>query len=111
MTDDAVELLTVTVRDDAQGAYELRLVGEIDVSSLPLLTDHVHRVLDAAPSRVSFDMHGVSFMDSSGIGALIEVAAAVPAVALVNPSPAVQRLVELSGLTSVLPVTGLSTMP
>ena len=109
MSEDDAALLAVTVRHDAPGAYELRLVGEVDLSSLPVLTDHVHRVLDAAPSRLAFDLREVSFMDSSGIGVLIEVAAAVPEVALVNPSPTVRRLVELSGLTSILPVTTSAT--
>ena len=105
MTEGSRAPLEVTEHHDGQGGYELRLVGDIDLSTLPVLTAAVERVVTVEPASVGFDLSAVRFMDSSGIGVLLEVAAAVPSIALVAPSLAVRRLVELSGLTSVLPMT------
>jgi anti-anti-sigma factor len=43
-------------------------------------------------------------MDSAGIAVLVGVAAKVNAVQLRQPSPAVRRVVELTGLSGVLPI-------
>ncbi|WP_375499298.1 STAS domain-containing protein [uncultured Jatrophihabitans sp.] len=111
MTDEHPAPLEVTERHDDQGSYELQLAGEVDLSSLPVIKTHLDRILSAAPVRVSFELSEVGFMDSSGIGMLLEVADAVPDIALVNPSPAVSRLVELCGLRSILPMTMVPTLP
>ena len=104
MTEGMTSPLEVTEQHDGQGGVDVHLVGDIDLSSLPVLSASVERVLAAAPRRVGFDLSKVRFMDSSGLGVLIEMADAVPSIALVKPSHAVRRLIELSGLTSILPV-------
>ena len=108
MSDDAASVLTVSERHDGRGACELCLVGDVDLSSLPTLSRHVEQMLTMSPRTVGFELSGVGFMDSSGIGVLLQVADAVSSVTLVNPSTAVRRLVELSGLTSILPITDVS---
>jgi anti-sigma B factor antagonist len=51
------------------------------------------------------DLAGVTFMDSTGIGAFVELSRDAEdreaSFAIRNPSPRVQRLVELVGLTDV----------
>ena len=105
MTEGTTAPLQVREQDDGHGGYEVYVVGDIDLSSLPILNASVERVLATAPTSVGFELSGVRFMDSSGIGILLEVAHAVPRIAQLNPSQPVRRLVELSGLTSILPVT------
>lgn len=104
MTEASSAPLQVIEHHDGQGGYELHLAGEVDLSTLPVLTAAVERVVTAEPASVGFELSGVRFMDSSGIGVLLEVAAAVPAVTLITPSLVVRRLVELSGLTAILPI-------
>jgi anti-anti-sigma factor len=43
-------------------------------------------------------------MDSAGIAVLIGAAAKLQHVRLRNPSPAVRRVVEITGLSDVLPI-------
>jgi anti-anti-sigma factor len=43
-------------------------------------------------------------MDSAGIAVLIRAAANVNAIHLRDPSPIVRRLIEVTGLSGVLPI-------
>ena len=60
------------------------------------------RVIELYRAR-AFDLSGLDYIDSAGIAVLLG-AAAECAVRLRDPSPAVRRVVELTGLTDVLPV-------
>ena len=51
-----------------------------------------------------FDLSGLRFMDSAGISALIGATGKVRDVRLREPSQAVRRVIELTGLTGVLPI-------
>jgi len=80
---------------DVDGA--LVLVGEIDSFTAP---DLAARLADT--SIVAVDLSGVTFIDSSGLRALVEAhqrhADADAGLTLRRPSAAVQRLLEISGL-------------
>ena len=41
--------------------------GEIDVATSPLLRSELASVLAQGPEEVTLDLHGVSFVDSSGL--------------------------------------------
>ncbi len=49
-----------------------------------------------------FDLRELRFMDSAGIAVLLGGARRVPTVRLRDPVPAVRRVVEVTGLTTVL---------
>ena len=49
-------------------------------------------------------MAGLRFMDSAGISVLLGAARDVPGVRLLDPTPPVRRVIELTGLTEVLEV-------
>jgi anti-anti-sigma factor len=71
---------------------EMRVAGEIDMSNSA-------RVLAAAlkledPIRV--DLGGVTFMDSSGLHALLRLLAARPSMRIVGASPQVDRVLTLT---------------
>lgn len=85
----------------------LRLHGEIDASSARLLSG----CLDPLPGTtgdLELHMAGVSFVDSSGLRVLIaahqRAAAVGRTLVLVDPSPVVQRLLDISGLEDLLAV-------
>jgi anti-sigma B factor antagonist len=83
----------------------LALVGEIDAHTAPVLAEAIAGV--TAP-HVVLDMQGVEFVDSSGLRVLIEAhqaaGAAERSLQLVNPSPAVSRLLQISGIDHYLNV-------
>jgi anti-sigma B factor antagonist len=82
--------------NDVDGVLEV--VGEIDASTAGQLS----QAIDERDGDVVIDVAGVSFIDSSGIRALISSQQAIEARSSVltirNPSPAVLRLFQLSSL-------------
>ena len=78
--------------------------GEVDIAVAGQLVDDCREQLDdlALPAGSVFvvDLSGVTFMDSAGLEALLEVQELVEEYALVcrvrRASPAVQRIVELA---------------
>jgi len=84
------------------GDAVLRLGGELDQSNADQLLDAVRLVIELGPPRLVFDLEELSFMDSSGISALIFAANALPDVSVRNSSPIVRRILEATGLAETL---------
>ncbi len=86
----------------------LALDGEIDAHTAPELAAR-YVELPAGDGDVVIDMSKVDFMDSSGLRVIIElhqrVEQASRNLVLLTPSPAVARLIEVSGLSSHLHVS------
>lgn len=66
------ELLTAELTALSNGAAIMRLTGEVDISSAHLMTQGFQRAADDALGDVIIDATGVSFMDSTGLHALVE---------------------------------------
>src|SRR5215471_72991 len=49
----------------------LRVTGEIDVYTAPLLRERVIRLVDDGARHIIADLRGVMFLDSTGLGALV----------------------------------------
>lgn len=86
----------------------LVLTGEIDAHTAPRLA----RLLTPLPGTsgdVTVDLGGVDFVDSSGLGVLIDAhrraAGEGRRFVLARPSPAVVRLLEISGLVDHLTIS------
>ena len=96
----AVDLVGLLVACD--GAGRLRLFGELDVSEVP----RVRACLDGADGDVELDCSGVRFIDAAGLGLFVQLDAECRArsatLLIVNPSQRVTRLLELTGLDSLL---------
>lgn len=83
----------------------LRLSGELDAHTAPLLQA---ALADVDDERTVLDMAGVAFVDSSGLRVLIQAHQAAGeagrTLVLTNPSDAVTRLLEISGVAGYLVV-------
>lgn len=94
--------LNVTWSVDGDTA-EVRAEGSVDVASRDRLTDAVRAALADGVTTVVVDLSGVTFMDSTGIGALVESAGAVDdaegSFSISSPSRPVARLLEVAGLS------------
>ena len=53
------------------GATHLRLVGEIDLSSAHLMVDSIDEAVEAGATTAVFDFGGVTFVNSTGLGAMV----------------------------------------
>ena len=89
---------TVTGSQADPGAPILAISGELDLASVDSVREGIEPYLAAGPSRVTFDLAGLDFMDSSGIALLVQVANRVEHVELTNVSPIVRRVLEATGL-------------
>jgi stage II sporulation protein AA (anti-sigma F factor antagonist) len=58
-------------RSDQDGATHLRLIGELDLSTIDPLKLRLELVEKEAPSVMVVDLRGVTFMDSMGLGILL----------------------------------------
>lgn len=79
-----------------------RLLGELDLSSAPLLVES----LEGHQGDLMLDCSGLSFIDAAGLRAIVDLARRVrPAtVALVRPSRQVVRLLGLLRAHEPLPL-------
>ena len=86
----------------------LRVTGEIDIATGPLLRDALLRFADGAAGAVVADLTGVRFIDSAGIAVLVDVQNRLGYqgrnLELHRVSPEVGRVIELLGLTQRLGV-------
>jgi anti-anti-sigma factor len=84
------------------GASIVHLTGEIDMTNSPMLRDQLQAMIDRDPQRVIFEMSGVHYVDSSGIGTLVELKRKFRRgrgpVVLVGVQPRVRSLLEITRL-------------
>ena len=93
----------------SSSAPHLVLSGEIDLSVAPSLRDSgTEMARSVAPGRLEIDLGDVTFIDSSGLGALISLRNAAQqcgsSLVLVRVSPAVARFFELAGVRDTFKV-------
>lgn len=94
----AQDLLTAELRTVGGSGAILRLIGEIDISSVHALSEKFEIAADSGCSELVIDATDVTFMDSTGLHALIEGKRLIhqqgSRIALV-PSRQVRRVMEL----------------
>lgn len=69
---DAAGLLTVIVQPAGDAVSVIRVIGELDMLTGPLLEDHLVSLLATRPKRLIVDLGGVSFLGSTGLSILIK---------------------------------------
>jgi anti-anti-sigma factor len=80
------------------GDGELRLIGEIDMDTSPVL----RRRLESDPVVTVLDLREVTFIDSTGLNVLINANRnRIDRLVLRSPGGAVARVLELSGLETL----------
>jgi anti-sigma B factor antagonist len=92
----------IDTRADPAGVPIVTVSGELDISNAGALEATVASISAQRPELLIFDLSGLRFMDSAGIAVLIGAATSIGAVQVRHPSPAVRRVLELTGLTDVL---------
>ena len=78
-------------------------VGEIDLATRDTVTSAAHAAVAAGATRLVLDLSAVTFMDSSGIAALIDTLS-IATVTLRKPSGTVERLIATTGLTETFSI-------
>ncbi|WP_018352144.1 STAS domain-containing protein [Longispora albida] len=94
--------LSISVRHDTSETV-VALIGEIDISTVPQLTEAVEQALaETSASRLVLDLEKVTFCDSQGLGTLVVLnraaARARSALVLANVGEFLHRLLDVTGL-------------
>jgi anti-anti-sigma factor len=96
------EFVTTTGRDSAP---LLAVSGDLDISGVEEFLSHAGRLLDSDAKTIEVDLGGVTFIDSSGLGALVRLhksaVAAGQQLRLANVPRPVTRILDLTGLTEL----------
>ena len=92
------------------GAATVSVHGEIDFANSDHLADEIRAtVAEWSPSEVRVDLRGATFVDSTGLGALIEgyqaVTDAGARFVVANPTPAFRRVLDVTGLSDFFGLT------
>jgi anti-anti-sigma factor len=103
----AVTQLHIDTSYPSPNTARAAVAGEVDLATAPVLTDRLLGLLDGrAPAVLEVDLAGCTFLDCTGIGALVGVRnAAVQTgcqMRVIHPQPVVRRVLDLTGLLDVL---------
>ena len=101
-TEDALDVRV----EERNGDPLLHLQGDLDVVTAPLLQRRINELLGAGHNRLLVDADSLGFCDSTGLRVLISarrrLAERSGELELVRTSGVLQRLLELSGLSTIL---------
>ncbi|HET8607360.1 MAG TPA: STAS domain-containing protein [Gaiellaceae bacterium] len=101
-----IEVTVATVKA-GDSAYVVTVGGELDLCSAPRLTAELEALVADAPEIV-LDLGGVTFADSTAIGAILAAARRLAdcggRLSLVVPAGSTRKLIGLVGVDRMLPV-------
>src|SRR5262245_18672278 len=110
MSDDVEPLPTgalyVETKRDGGSGPTIVVVGEFDMSGVEVFWAHISEAAEARPASITVQARGLTFIDSSGLMAIVrarDAAVEVDATFRVSePSPPLRRIAELCGLEELL---------
>ena len=70
---DSAPGFTLRTAMPAPGRVDARLIGDLDLANAPLVRDELIRMLEEGVTRLSIDLSDLTFLDSTGIAALVVV--------------------------------------
>jgi len=103
-----IELGVLTLRSAREGdVHTISLSGELDLATADDVQRELERIEATDAASIVLDLSGLTFMDSTGVRLLITAHARSRAdsnrLSLLRGAPAVQRVLELSGVDALLP--------
>src|SRR4051794_37323780 len=104
MESEAPDLI-VEVTADRGADARVVIKGDLDLSAAATLVEAIDEIFAGSPLTVTVDLAGVTFLDSSGLGALLTLHARCltegVAFRAANPPGNVTRVLELTNLTEL----------
>lgn len=101
-----VAMLLRLVVENRNGDVFIRAVGELDMSSAPSLTAAAKDAIGDGYRLLLLDLSGLSFLDSTGLSALLAIHRKAEArdghAAIIAPSANALRVLEMLGVEQVL---------
>jgi len=101
--------LSIEVSLPAQDVAVITAEGYLDVDTATELQHHLANQLHHGRRHFLLDLSKVPFMDSSGMSIILrayqEVRDLPGSVHIISPTPAVQRILDLTGVSITVPVS------
>jgi anti-anti-sigma factor len=108
VSDPSPELFAIDVSQPSDGLYIVSLTGEMDIATAPELPRRLETLHGAGPHQIVVDLSNLTFIDSTGINALVVAAKAIRGnggeMTLVAPTPHTQRVFEIVHLSEVVSI-------
>jgi anti-sigma B factor antagonist len=101
--------MELSVKQQSVGGFPVvTVVGEVDVYSAPALKDNIAKLIESGSHTVVVDLTEVAFLDSTGLGALVESRTAATkaggALPLVCSQERILKLFTITGLDEVFTI-------
>lgn len=91
------------------GGPEVRLVGELDLSTAEVVREELARLAADAPVVVTVDLADLRFIDSTGLSVLVTGLKRFREqggdMALRSPTPGTRKVLEITGLIQVFSIS------
>jgi anti-anti-sigma factor len=108
MSESARQPLVIEVTEPSAGTFVAALSGEMDIATSPELTSRLATVRGPVPYNVLVDLSELTFIDSTGIKALVSSAKELElrggGLIVFAPMANVQRVFEIVQLSDVLTI-------
>jgi anti-sigma B factor antagonist len=97
--------LRLTTAQLGGSAYVVSVTGELDLSNVDEFAGEFERVLDRGATRLVVDLVGLSFMDSTALGAITKAANRIRGgggeCVVVVDDPRIRRVFEITGIDRI----------
>jgi len=102
------DVITLSTQMGADGAVTVKVVGEVDTFTAPVLRSSLDSQLEQSPRELVIDLSGVQFLGSAGLAVLVETQKAARsrdvALRLIATTRAVTRPLEVTGLIDLFTI-------
>lgn len=101
--------MSLQIKSESTGDVSiLTIAGELDMGSAPQLREALAPILDSEKPSLLLDLSGINFMDSTGIGVLVNALNRARDkngyCAYCGVQPRVHRILQIAGLLKALPL-------
>jgi anti-anti-sigma factor len=107
--------LTTSKTVESGGRVIVHVQGELDLSCVAQFLVALDEAIETTPASIELDLSALAFMDSSGVGAYVHAFRRARsknvALSIGERSPAVDRVLELSGVEDALTAEGGDQRP
>lgn len=98
--------LSINAKNNAeQGAWEFKLVGEVDISNAHYFKQQLETALAEKEQNITIDLSELNYIDSTGLGVIISAYGTIKkngfGVKITNPQDNVKKLLMISGLDKI----------
>jgi anti-sigma B factor antagonist len=96
------------VTQDYKRVAVVSVTGRVDSATAPDLESKLRELVDGGKTQLVLDLKNVEYMSSAGLRAMVSTLKSVKRVngdlRLANPSPRVEEVLRLAGLTSIFSI-------